>query len=70
MPFRITVMNPSSQMVGDGPIEKIIRNIIDPANVRIPFGRGTVNIVANDINITVQISPDKWEFSSEKSKAN
>lgn len=57
-------------MVGDGPIEKIIRNIIDPANVRIPFGRGTVNIVANDINITVQISPDKWEFSSEKSKAN
>lgn len=68
MPLRMTVKNPSNQIVGAGPIENIIRNIIDATKVRIPAGRGNVNILANDNNITAQINPDKWEFNSEMNK--
>lgn len=57
-PFKTTVNVPSIQMVGDGPIDKIIRNIIDATNVRIPDGLGTVNILASDNSITVHIMPD------------
>lgn len=66
MPLRMTVINPSNHIVGDGPIENIIRNIIDPTNVRTPDGRGTVNKLANDNNITAHINPDKCEFNSVK----
>lgn len=60
----MTVINPINQMVGDGPIENIIRSIIDATNVRIPDGRGTVNTLAIDKNIIVQINADKCEFNS------
>lgn len=64
----MTVINPSIQIVGDGPIEKIIRNIMDATKVRIPDGRGTVNMLAIDNNITVHINIDKCEFNSGKKK--
>lgn len=53
-------------MVGDGPIENIMRSMIEATKVRIPAGRGTVNMLANDSNITVHISPDKCELSTNK----
>lgn len=53
-------------MVGDGPIENIMRNIIEATSVRIPAGRGTVNKLMNDNSITVHIKPDKWAFNSAK----
>lgn len=55
----MTVKKPSNQIVGDGPIENIIRNMMDATKVRIPAGRGNVNILANDNSITAQIKPDK-----------
>lgn len=55
-------------MVGEGPIENIIRNIMEATNVRIPAGRGTVNMLVRDMSITVHISPDKCEFNSENVK--
>lgn len=58
IPFKATVNVPSIQMVGDGPIDSIIRNIIDATNVRIPDGLGTVNILVSDNSITVHIIPD------------
>lgn len=64
IPFRMTVKNPSKNIVGDGPMENIIRNMIDATNVLIPDGLGTVNTLANDKSITVHINADKWEFSS------
>lgn len=39
---------------------------MEPESVRIPLGRGTVNILARDSNITVQVRPDRWVLSSEK----
>lgn len=61
----MTVRKPIIHIVGDGPIEKIIRSIIDATNVRMPAGRGTVNILTSESNITVHINPDKWEFNSK-----
>lgn len=64
-PFRIIVNRPNSHNVGSGPAENINRNMIDATNVRTPFVRGRVQTVANDNNIIVQISQDKWWCNSE-----
>lgn len=60
----MTVRNPKSHIVGAGPIENIMRSIIDATKVRIPDGRGTVTIDASDSSITVHIKADKCEFNS------
>lgn len=54
-----TVTKPSSHNVGSGPTEKIIRNIVDATNVRIPDSLGKVITIAADVSMTVQIKADK-----------
>lgn len=63
-PFNITVRNPRRKSTGAGPIENIVRNITDVANVLTPDGRGTVHTLTNDNNVIAHIKPFRWEFNS------
>lgn len=65
-PFSVTVNEPNSHSVGSGPIEKIMRSIIDATSVRMPEVRGTVNTIIIDMKIIAQISNDRWVFNSER----